>query len=113
MLYSNNLQIWIFTYPGKFKLDSSRQTIAAIDSGALILAALGLLNNKRATTYPTAFEALRKFDVNVVEEPFVSDGNIATGARCLSGDKLALWIIEKLAGNDISAQVYDSVKPLR
>ncbi|MNJ96720.1 Isonitrile hydratase [compost metagenome] len=96
----------------KFELDPSRQIIAAIDSGALILAALGLLKNKSATTYPTAFEALKKFDVNVVEKPFVSDGNIATGARCLSGDRLALWIIERLAGENISEQVYDAVKPL-
>lgn len=96
----------------KFELDPTRQCIAAVDSGALILAALGLLKNKSATTYPTAFEALRKFDVNVLEKSFVSEGNIATGARCLSGDKLALWIIEKLAGENISRQVYDAVKPL-
>lgn len=96
-----------------FKLDESRQVIAAIDSGALILGALGLLQDKRATTYPTTFEALTKFGAKVdVHTPFVSEGNIATGARCLSGDKLALWIIEKLIGSEISKKVFDSVKPL-
>jgi transcriptional regulator GlxA family with amidase domain len=94
------------------KLDQTRQYIAAIDSGALILAALGVLKNKSATTYPTAFDALKKFGVNVVEKPFVSKGRVATGARCLSGDKLALWIIEKLAGEEISQQVFKAVKPL-
>ncbi|MBC7458565.1 MAG: DJ-1/PfpI family protein [Bdellovibrionaceae bacterium] len=94
-----------------FKL-VDKQIIAAIDSGALILAAIGLLNGKKATTYPTTFELLKGFGVNVQELPFVIDGNIATGARCLSGDKLALWIIQKLAGADISEKVFDSVKPL-
>jgi len=96
----------------KFKLVESKQYIAAIDSGTLILAALGLLKNKSATTYPTAVDALKKFGVVVVEEPFVAQGHIATGARCLSGDRLALWIIEKLVGEIISRQVYDAVKPL-
>ena len=96
-----------------FKLDESRQVIAAIDSGALILAALGLLQQKRATTYPTAFDLLAELGVKVEKnKPFVSEGNIATGARCLSGDRLALWIIEKLAGSDVSEKVFEAVKPL-
>lgn len=94
-----------------FQLDEKRQIIVAIDSGALILGALGLLKNKKATTYPTAFDLLGSY-CEVVREPFVEVGNIATGARCLSGDKLALWIIEKLAGTVVSEKVYEAVKPL-
>ncbi|WP_413291303.1 DJ-1/PfpI family protein [Bdellovibrio sp. HCB337] len=96
----------------KFQLDEKKQYIAAIDSGALILGALGLLKGKRATTYPTAAEALKRFGVNVVEKAFVSEGNIATGARCLSGDKLALWMIEKLTDKDVAQKVFETVKPL-
>lgn len=95
-----------------FKLNESKQVITAIDSGALILAKLGLLNNKKATTYPTAFELLGSFGVEVVKEPFVCEGNIATGARCLSGDRIALWIIERLAGKEIADKVYEAVRPL-
>lgn len=94
-----------------FRLDESRQIITAIDSGALILGALGLLEGKRATTYPTAFEALEKY-CQVVKEPFVEHGHIATGARCLSADKIALWIIEKLIDKEASAKVYEAVRPL-
>lgn len=96
-----------------FNLDLKNQFIAAIDSGALILGALGLLKNKRATTYPTAFDLLSEFGAIVEKnEPFMSEGNIATAARCLSGDKLAFWIIEKLVGLEVSKQVFDSVRPL-
>ncbi|MES2801771.1 MAG: DJ-1/PfpI family protein, partial [Bdellovibrionota bacterium] len=81
-----------------FALDETKQIIAAVDSGALLLAALGLLQNKKATTYPMALDLLTSLGVNVVREPFVAEGNIATGARCLSGDRLALWMIEQLVG---------------
>ncbi len=94
-----------------FKLDISKQYIAAIDSGALILGALGFLKGKKATTYPTAFEALSEY-CEVVKDPFVEVGHIATAARCLSSDKLALWIIEKLAGQEIADKVYETVRPL-
>lgn len=94
-----------------FQLDEKKQIIAAIDSGALILGALGLLKNKKATTYPTAFDLLSSY-CEVVREPFVESGHIATGARCMSGDRLALWMISKLAGPEISAKVHEAVRPL-
>ncbi len=96
----------------KFKLNETTQIIAAIDSGVLLLAALGLLKDKEATTYPTAFDLLASLGVKTVRQAFVVDGNIATGARCLSGDRLALWMIEKLIGKETSEKVFDSVKPL-
>lgn len=95
----------------QFKLNEKKQIIAAIDSGALILGALGLLKGRRATTYPTAFDLLSTY-CQVVKEPFVEDGNIATGARCMSGDRIALWMIERLIGKQIANMVYDAVKPL-
>ncbi len=95
-----------------FKLDENRQILAAIDSGALFLAALGFLNNKRATTYPTASDLLTSLGAKSVRESFVAEKNVATGARCLSGDRLALWMIEKLIGKEISDKVFDSVRPL-
>jgi transcriptional regulator GlxA family with amidase domain len=94
-----------------FKLDETRQIIAAIDSGALILGALGLLKGRKATTYPTAFDLLSTY-CTVVHEPFVEDGSIATGARCMSGDRIALWMIEKLIGKAIAAKVHEAVRPL-
>jgi len=95
-----------------FQLDSSKQVIAAIDSGSLILAALGLLKNLKATTYPTAFAELKALGALPVTALFVEDGGVATASRCLSGDKLALWIIERLAGKDVADKVYETVRPL-
>ncbi len=94
-----------------FKLNPDKQAIAAIDSGALILAALGLLKDRKATTYPTASKILEELGAKSINAPFVED-QVATAARCLSGDKLALWIIEKLCGPRVATQVYESIAPL-
>lgn len=96
----------------RFRLDPKRQKIAAIDSGTLILGALGLLRGRRATTYPTHFDAIAGFGAIVEKGALVEDGAIATAARCLAGDQLTLWMIRSLSGAQTAARVYDSVMPL-
>ncbi len=63
---------------------TARQLIGAIDSGALMLGKLGLLQGRRATTYPTHLKALAALGATVVKEPFVREGNVATAAGCLA-----------------------------
>jgi transcriptional regulator GlxA family with amidase domain len=96
----------------RFHLDPSRQRIGSMCAGALILAALGLLHGKRATTYPTARALLAEFDLEIVEEPFVPQGNIATAAGCLAGADLSAWIIAELAGSALRDDVIRSVQPV-
>lgn len=101
-----------------FNLDESRHLIGAIDSGALLLGALGLLKGKRATSYPSAEikRALESFGAEVVWQSFVKEGNVATAAQCLSGKFLAGWIIETLVGAKAkekalqSAEMLDEIK---
>lgn len=96
----------------KFELDPERQLIGSICSGSLILAKLGLLDGKTATTYPTARQLLESFGVEVVEKPFVADGNIATAGGCLAQQYLVGWVIEKLANKDWSELVLRSIQPV-
>lgn len=100
------------TFLNLFQLDTSKQVLAAIDSGSLILAALGHLKDKNATTYPSAFSVLESLGAKPIKASFVEDSGIATASRCLSGDKIALWMIEKLVGRSIAEAVYDTVRPL-
>jgi transcriptional regulator GlxA family with amidase domain len=97
---------------GAFRLDPSRQLVGSMCSGALILARLGLLKGKRATTYPTAARALRAFGVEVVEEPFVREGNVATAAGCLAAQRLVGWVIEEKLGAAERKRVLKSVQPV-
>jgi len=95
-----------------FNLDSSRQLIGSMCSGALILAALGLLEGKRATTYPTSKRLLESMYVTVVEEPFVREGNVATAAGCLAAQYLVGWVIEELIGKTERDAALKSIQPV-
>jgi putative intracellular protease/amidase len=96
----------------KFDLDPEKQLIGSICSGSLILAKLGLLEGKTATTYPTARPLLESLGVAVVEKPFVANGNVATAGGCLAQQYLVGWVIEKLADKDWSDLVLRSIQPV-
>lgn len=96
----------------RFQLNPEKQLIGSICSGSLILAALGLLEGKTATTYPTSRTALEEFGVEVVEKPLVINGNIATAGGCLALQYLCGWVIENLAGRDWRELVLKSVQPV-
>lgn len=96
----------------KFDLDAKKQFIGSICSGSLILAKLGLLDGKTATTYPTTKEVLESFGVEIIEKPFVVHGKIATAGGCLAQQYLIHWVIENLAGKDLADLVVKSIQPV-
>ncbi len=96
----------------KFDLNPKKQFIGSICSGSLILAKLGLLQNKTATTYPTSKAVLEGLDVEVVEKPFVAHERIATAGGCLAQQYLIGWVIENMAGADWRNLVLKSIQPV-
>jgi putative intracellular protease/amidase len=100
-------------YLARLRLDPSRQLVGSMCSGAFLLQALGLLDGKRATTYPTAAALLRETGVSVVDEPFVCEGNVATAAACLAGVDLASWVIERLLGAEARDAALAEIQPVR
>lgn len=99
-------------YLSQFNLNPEHQLIGSMCSGALILAALGLLQGKQATTYPTAKQLLENFGVFVVERSLVIEENIATAAGCLAAQDLAGWVIERKLGIQMKETVLTSVLPV-
>ncbi|WP_415860923.1 DJ-1/PfpI family protein [Burkholderia ubonensis] len=83
-----------------FRLDPDRQLIGSICAGAFILAKLGLLPERRASTHPDASAALRASGVEPDERPFMSTGNVATAGGCLAALYLVGWAVERLFGAD-------------
>lgn len=96
----------------KFKLNPEKQFIGSICSGALILAKLGLLEGKTATTYPTSKAILESFGVEVIEKPFVAHGKTATAGGCLAQQYLIGWIVENLADKAWSNLIVQSIQPV-
>lgn len=100
-------------YLDKFNLNSKKQLICSMCSGALILAGLGLLDGKAATTYPTAFDTLEAMGVTVERDShLVIEGNVATAAGCLAAIDLVGWCLDKTVGNDIKESVIASVQAI-
>src|SRR5205085_3673280 len=64
----------------KLRLNETRQILAAIDSGAILLARLGHLRGRRATTYPGEDLESRLVADGAfpTEAPLVIEGNVAT-----------------------------------
>jgi transcriptional regulator GlxA family with amidase domain len=96
----------------RFQLDAEKQLVGSICSGALILAALGLLEGKTATTYPTSKTALESFGVETVEKPFVVNGKVATAGGCLAQQYLIGWVIENLADAEWKDLILKSIQPV-
>lgn len=97
----------------KLRLDPTKQIICSMCSGALILAALGILDGLSATTYPSAVEELRARGVEVkTTKHLVTHGNIGTAAGCLAAVDLMAWAIEKLYGPTIRQDVISSILPV-
>jgi transcriptional regulator GlxA family with amidase domain len=77
----------------QLQLDPSRQLIGAQCSGALILAKLNLLNNIPDCTDLTTKPWVQEAGVEVLNQAFFAQGNIATAGGCLASQYLATWIL--------------------
>ncbi len=101
------------SYLKRLNLDFDRQVITSMCSGALILAGLGLLDGKTATTYPTAFEPLEAMGISVDRDShLVTHGNIATAAGCLAAIDLVSWCLDRVVGIETRESVIASVQPI-
>ncbi|MEH1129898.1 DJ-1/PfpI family protein [Micromonospora sp. CPCC 206061] len=79
-------------------LAPSARWMASVCTGGLLLAAAGLLAGRRATTNRNAYEELRAYDVTVVDERVVDDGDRITAGALTAGLDLGLWITVRELG---------------
>jgi transcriptional regulator GlxA family with amidase domain len=86
-------------------LHASGKTVASVCTGALLLASAGITTGRPATTHHSAVEDLRASGANVISARVVDDGDVITAGGVTSGIDLALLIVERQAGSDITDQV--------
>lgn len=103
-------------YLTRIRIDSNRQLVGSMCSGALLLGALGMLSLEKATTYPSerVRATLREYGAVIVDEPFVctSSNRVATAAGCLAAIDLSRWVIASLVGEEVAERVLESVQPV-
>jgi transcriptional regulator GlxA family with amidase domain len=96
----------------QIQLDPTRQLIGAQCSGTLLLSKLGLLGGRPACTDLTTKPWVIEAGVEVLDQPFYADGNIATAGGCLASQYLATWILMRGAGTDAAKAAIHYVAPV-
>ena len=96
----------------QLNLDPSKQIIGAQCSGTLLLATLGLLNGLPACTDLTTKPWVIEAGIDVLNQPFIANGNVATAGGCLSSQYLACWVISKIAGRQAAGAAIHYVAPV-
>jgi transcriptional regulator GlxA family with amidase domain len=86
--------------------DKTAELTTSVCTGAFLLAELGLLDGKNATTHWAAFDWMRENHPSVEMQEdvrFVDEGRIVTSAGVSAGIDMALHIVERIHGHDVAA----------
>jgi len=111
LLDSETLHSWIRGVHEKSTWTTS------VCTGALLLAAAGLLDGKRATTHWVAREQLGELGAIPVPDRVVKEGKIVTAAGVSAGIDMALQLVQEINGVEVAQAVqlgieYDPQPPL-
>ncbi|MDJ1136976.1 DJ-1/PfpI family protein [Streptomyces iconiensis] len=87
------------------------QWTTSVCTGSIVLAAAGLLDGRRATTYWASAEYLGStFDVTYVPERYVRSGKIITAAGVSAGVDMALYLASLIADDDTAKAIQLAVE---
>lgn len=96
----------------QLKLNPSRQLIAAQCSGTFLLAKLGLIGQMPACTDTTSKPWVQAAGVNILNQAFYSNGNLATAGGCLSAQYISAWLIARLKSTQHAQEVLHYFAPV-
>jgi transcriptional regulator GlxA family with amidase domain len=100
------------TLMGQLQLEPQRQLIAAQCSGTFLLAKLGLTGDLSACTDNTSKPWVQAAGVRVVNQAFVTHGNLATAGGCLAAQYISAWLIARLKGEAEAREVMHYFAPV-
>ncbi len=96
------------------------RVVASVCTGSLVLAAAGLLTNRRATTHWASIELLAELDPTIDVRPddrYVDEGDVVTSAGVSAGIDMALHLVRRFTNDERARQVrrgiqYDPQPPV-
>jgi transcriptional regulator GlxA family with amidase domain len=81
------------------------EVVVSVCTGALILASVGLLEGRRATTHWAFYKILEQFGATYVRERWVEDGKFICSAGVSAGIDMALQLAARLTDERTSREV--------
>lgn len=97
---------------GQLQLNPAKQLIAAQCSGTFLLAKLGLIGQMPACTDTTSKPWVQAAGVNVLNQAFYANGNMATAGGCLSAQYISAWMIARLKSMEHAREVLHYFAPV-
>jgi transcriptional regulator GlxA family with amidase domain len=92
------------------RLHADGVAMASVCTGALLLAAAGVLDGRPATTNRLALDRLRETGAEVIDERVVDDGDVLTSQGVTAGMDLALWLVEREQGTEFADALAQGVE---
>jgi transcriptional regulator GlxA family with amidase domain len=83
----------------------SAEIVASVCTGSLILASLGLLDGRRATTNWFWYGVLGQFGATYLQERWVEDGKFMMSAGVSAGIDMALYLVSRLTDEPTARRV--------
>jgi len=99
LLAPGRVQDWLRT------VDQHTTWTTSACTGAIVLAAAGLLSDRRATTHWLALDWLAELGAVAVEERVVRDGKYVTAAGVSAGIDMGLTLAAEIAGDDTAKAI--------
>ncbi len=98
--------------------DKTAEVVGSVCTGALLLAAAGLLDGKNATTHWSYATFLNRLGAKYERKRWVQDGKYITSSGVSAGIDMALALAARLAGRDAAGKIqlgleYDPQPPMR
>lgn len=84
--------------------------VAAVCTGAMLLAKAGLVEGRPAVTHASALDDLREAGADVVDARVVDDGDVLTAGGVTSGLDLALHLVERYGSREAADRVAEVVE---
>ncbi len=83
----------------------SAHYVASVCTGSLILASVGLLDGRPATTHWVARGVLNDYGAYYLPKRWVDNGKVITAAGVSAGIDMALYLVEKLTDREMARRV--------
>jgi cyclohexyl-isocyanide hydratase len=92
------------------KAYKTRRLVCSVCTGAFVLAKAGVLKGKKATTYHTEIDKLRKYGAVPVKERVVAQDNLITGAGVSASLDVGVRIVKKMLGAESARKICEWIE---